>query len=212
MVLRVNPEKKEEKERVAHTLLRATVRLASAHGFASLGLREVAREAAIAPTSFYRHFADMEQLGLSLIHSLVVPVLAGFLERGREAWTATGSDDPSELVFAVATHALVGVQDDPELTRFLVAERVGAVASFRAALAKHLEQLSKALQQAFRESPARRPLPAYAADALVVLILTACGRALEDGAAVPALGDELRQQLRLILTVTLTARTETGAA
>jgi AcrR family transcriptional regulator len=210
MVLRVNPEKKEEKERVAHTLLRATLRLASAHGFASLGLREVAREAEIAPTSFYRHFADMEQLGLALIRGMVAPFVAGFLQRGREAWTATESDDPAELVFAVATHALADVQDDPELTRFLVAERVGAVPSFRAALAGQLELLSKALQQAFRESTTRRPLPAYAADALVVLMLTTCGRALEAGAAVPALGDELRQQLGLVLTVTLTARAGTA--
>ncbi|HEX6241161.1 MAG TPA: TetR family transcriptional regulator [Polyangiales bacterium] len=209
MVLRVNPEKKEEKERVAHTLLRATLRLASAHGFASLGLREVAREAAIAPTSFYRHFADMEQLGLALIHGLVARFLADFLERGREAWQTTGSDDPSELVFALATHALAGVKADPELGRFLVAERVGAVASFRAAIAKQLEQLSNTLQQGFRESATHRPLPAYAADALVVLILTACGRALDAEASMPALGDELRQQLRLILTVT---RASQGAA
>lgn len=202
MVLRVNPEKKEEKERVAHTLLRATLRLASAHGFASLGLREVAREAAIAPTSFYRHFADMEQLGLSLIDGLVAPSVSKVLSRAHEAWGETESEDPAELVFHVGMHALSVVQEDPELTRFLVAERVGAVASFRAALARQLEQLSKALQQAFRESSARGPLPAFAADALVVLMLTACGRALEEGASLPALGDELRQQLALILTVT----------
>jgi AcrR family transcriptional regulator len=209
MVLRVNPEKKEEKERVAHTLLRATLRLASAHGFASLGLREVAREAEIAPTSFYRHFADMEQLGLSLIDSLVAPFVASFLERGREHWGTAKSDDPSELVLAVARHALARVHEDPELTRFLVAERVGAVPSFRAALAKQLDALSRELQETFRETKTRKPLPAYAADALVVLIVTACGRALDEAAAKPALGDELQQQLRLLLTVTLTTQ---GAA
>lgn len=201
MVLRVNPEKKEEKERVAHTLLRATLRLASAHGFASLGLREVAREAAIAPTSFYRHFADMEQLGLALIDGLVGPFLSGWHERGREAWAATESDDPAQLVFAVASHALAGVQEDAELTRFLVAERVGSVGSFRAALAAQLDQLSKALQQTFRDGNSKHALPAFAADALIVLILHACARSLEEGAARPALGDELRQQLALVLSI-----------
>jgi AcrR family transcriptional regulator len=200
MVLRINPEKKEEKERVAHNLLRATLRLASAHGFAGLGLREVAREAAIAPTSFYRHFSDMEQLGLALIDGLVGPFVGGFLVRAKEAWSDTGSVDPAELVFALGTHALAGVQADPELMRFVLAERVGCVGSFRAALTRQLSLLSKALQQHFRDSPSKRTLPAFAADAVLVLILDACARALEEGAEIPALGDALRQQLRLLLT------------
>src|ERR1051326_2609886 len=57
-VVRINPEKKEDRERVARELLRVPLRLAAAHGFVSLGLREVSRAADIAPTSFYRHFAD----------------------------------------------------------------------------------------------------------------------------------------------------------
>lgn len=206
MVLRVNPEKKEEKERVAHTLLRATLRLASAHGFASLGLREVARQASIAPTSFYRHFPDMEQLGLTLIADLVGPFVSGWLTRGHAAWSVTDGDDPAELVLAVATHALAGVQEDAELMRFLLAERNGSVPSFRRALAEQFLQLSKALQQAFRERPKSRLLPTYAADALVVLMLDACARALEDSTSKPALGDELRQQLQLVLRVTESAR------
>jgi AcrR family transcriptional regulator len=200
MVLRINLGKKEEKERVAHNLLRATLRLASAHGFSGLGLREVAREAAIAPTSFYRHFSDMEQLGLALIEGLVGPFVAGFLVRAKEAWSGTGSEDPAELVFALGTHALAGVQADPELMRFLLAERVGSVSSFRAALSRQLSLLSKALQQDFRDSQGKRALPAFAADALLVLILDACARALEEGAESHALGDALRQQLRLVLT------------
>jgi AcrR family transcriptional regulator len=206
MVLRVNPEKKEEKERVAHTLLRATLRLASAHGFGSLGLREVAREASIAPTSFYRHFSDMEQLGLTLIAELVGPFVSGWLTRGQAAWLSTESDDPAELVLAVATHALAGAHEDPELMRFLLAERVGSVRVFRAALSEQFLQLSKALQQAFRERAKQRVLPAYAVDALLVLLLDACARALEEGALKPALGDELRQQLQLLLRVTEKAR------
>ncbi len=35
--------------------------------FASLSLREVAREAGIAPTSFYRHFRDVDELGLTMV-------------------------------------------------------------------------------------------------------------------------------------------------
>jgi Bacterial regulatory proteins, tetR family len=56
MVVRRKQDHKEEKEKVRRALLAATLRLAAPYGFASLSLREVAREAGIAPTSFYRHF------------------------------------------------------------------------------------------------------------------------------------------------------------
>src|SRR6185295_12255977 len=96
MVLRVKPEKREEKDRTREELQRAALRLGAAHGFASLGLREVAREAAIAPTSFYRHFEDMEALGLSLIRDKLEPLLVGWAD----ALERSG-DEAVELVDAV---------------------------------------------------------------------------------------------------------------
>ena len=41
--------------------------LASGRSFDTLSLREIAKLAGIAPTSFYRHFHDMESLGLALM-------------------------------------------------------------------------------------------------------------------------------------------------
>lgn len=38
--------------------------------FASISLREVAKGAGVVPTSFYRHFSDMEELGLNLVDDL----------------------------------------------------------------------------------------------------------------------------------------------
>ena len=38
--------------------------------FASLGIREVARQAEVVPTSFYRHFRNMDDLGLQLVDEL----------------------------------------------------------------------------------------------------------------------------------------------
>lgn len=45
----------------------AAAELTSGRSFDTLSLREVAKLAGIAPTSFYRHFHDMEGLGLALI-------------------------------------------------------------------------------------------------------------------------------------------------
>jgi TetR/AcrR family transcriptional regulator, fatty acid biosynthesis regulator len=36
-------------------------------GFTSLSLREVTREIGVVPASFYRHFKDMDELGLALV-------------------------------------------------------------------------------------------------------------------------------------------------
>ncbi len=46
----------------------AALRLMSeGRSFTSLGLREITREAGVVPTSFYRHFSDLDELGLALV-------------------------------------------------------------------------------------------------------------------------------------------------
>lgn len=57
----------EQKERTRVALLDAALRLLENKSFSSLGLREVAREAGVTPTAFYRHFDSIEELGLVLI-------------------------------------------------------------------------------------------------------------------------------------------------
>jgi AcrR family transcriptional regulator len=47
----------------------AVAQLAAGRSFDTLSLREVAKLSGIAPTSFYRHFHDMEDLGLALIEA-----------------------------------------------------------------------------------------------------------------------------------------------
>ena len=59
--------RREQKERTRTALLDAALRLLEGKSFGSLGLREVAREAGVVPTAFYRHFDSMEELGLALI-------------------------------------------------------------------------------------------------------------------------------------------------
>lgn len=62
------PTRAEQKLKTRRSLMDAALRQLSAdRGFGSLSLREVAREAGIAPTSFYRHFSDLDELGLALV-------------------------------------------------------------------------------------------------------------------------------------------------
>jgi TetR/AcrR family transcriptional regulator, fatty acid biosynthesis regulator len=198
--LRVNPEKKEEKERVTQALLRVTLRLAATHGFVSLGLREVSRAADIAPTSFYRHFADMEELGLALIEELGGRFVG--------SWTEPDGAAPAgpERTFAViAARALAAVSEDPELLRFILAERVGAIPSFRAAIYEKLSVVRGAIREGFVGELAVDPVKARAplsdaADAATTLLLEACGQALDRGGEhVPALREQLLRQIRVLL-------------
>lgn len=165
--MRASPEKKEEKERVRLALLRATLHVAAAHGFASLGLREVAREAGIAPTSFYRHFADMDELGRALINEFVGPVLTQ-LEASVKQAAAAKTDVPTALVDA----AFEAVAQDRELVRFLLAEQAGAFASFRANLREKLDALAQGLLAASQCDPGM-------ARAAVVVLLDELNRLLE---------------------------------
>src|SRR3546814_6535931 len=45
----------------------ALTRMNDGHSFPSISLREVTREAGVVPTAFYRHFLDMDELGLALV-------------------------------------------------------------------------------------------------------------------------------------------------
>ena len=58
----------ERKLRTRSSLLDAALTLMTqGRSFTSLGLREITREAGVVPTSFYRHFRDMDELGLALV-------------------------------------------------------------------------------------------------------------------------------------------------
>ena len=187
--MRIDPEKKEDRERVAHTLLRVTLRLAAAHGFVSLGLREVSRAADIAPTSFYRHFADMEELGHELIENVAGPFVDGWIAPERAA------SKPEDAVLRIAGRALAGAAEDPELMRFILAEQRGAILTFRKALAAKLSAVSRAVCDAIEG-----PSPEQAADAVLSLILAACAELLDRGPTeTPAISERLASQIRWLL-------------
>jgi AcrR family transcriptional regulator len=193
--VRISPEKKEDRERVAHTLLRVTLRLAYAHGFVSLGLREVSRAADIAPTSFYRHFADMEELGRALIESLAGPFVEQWIARAQ-------ADAPAQQSFAlaVAREAIAGAADDPEVMRFILSEHTGAIGPFRAALGAKLSAVSTAVGTALSADGSDADSAATVGDAVVVLVLGACNEFLDAGNDhATAVTDRVSSQIRLLL-------------
>jgi TetR/AcrR family transcriptional regulator, fatty acid biosynthesis regulator len=193
--VRINPEKKEDRERVAHSLLRVTLRLAYAHGFVSLGLREVSRAADIAPTSFYRHFADMEELGRALVEDLAGPFIEQWCARAR-----TGAPARESFALAVAREAIAGAAEDPELMRFILAEHAGAIGTFRTALGRKLSAVSAAVGTSLSADGSDADSAVTAGHAVVALVLGACNELLDAGSehAIAVTG-RVSSQIRLLL-------------
>lgn len=80
----------ERKQRTRESLLDAALKLMSeGRSFTSLGLREITREAGVVPTSFYRHFRDMDELGLALVEDGGM-TLRRMLREARKAGVPSG--------------------------------------------------------------------------------------------------------------------------
>ena len=67
-------------------LMEAALRLTStSRSLSSLGLRELAREAGLNPNTFYRHFRDVDDLGLSVIGEIATLLRQPLRDLRREA-------------------------------------------------------------------------------------------------------------------------------
>ncbi len=118
----------ERKQRTRQALLDAALELLEEQGFSSLSLRQVTRAAGIVPTAFYRHFEDMEQLGLALLDESF---------RTLRAMLREARSDPRtyEHVIRNSIDVLVGyVHQHDTHFRFIARERYSGVAALRHAI------------------------------------------------------------------------------
>lgn len=123
------PPKSHRRRKTYDALLDAALQLTAAgRSFASLSLREVARAAGVVPTAFYRHFEDMDELGLTLVEQSS----AALRELMREARSAPLP--PEHLVRNSVSAFFDFVRDHRPLFLFLVRERTGGSAQVREAL------------------------------------------------------------------------------
>lgn len=120
--------RQERKQRTRRALLDAALSLLEEESFSSLSLRQVTRSAGIVPTAFYRHFDDMEQLGLVLIDESFRTL--------REMIRAVRSDPRTdEHVIRNSVEILVGyVHEHDTHFRFIARERFGGVLALRRAI------------------------------------------------------------------------------
>lgn len=167
----------EQKLQTRRKLIEVALELSAQKGFSSLSLREVAQSAGLTPAAFYRHFRDMEDLGLSLLDEVGLS-LRRLLRNARKDSAATDN----LTVFSIETF-MKYVNENANLFRLLLGERQGASDSFRKAihsemdlfisdLTEDLERFSLARQETLR-------YPSYVAEAIVAVVFTVGAEALD---------------------------------
>ena len=135
------------KQRTRQTLLDAALRLLEQQSLSSLGLREVTREAGIAPAAFYRHFTDLAQLGVALVEESFGSLHAMVREiRGR-------GGDADEVIGRSVDVIAAHVHQHRAHFRFLARERHGGVAAVRAAIAAELDGFVRDLVEDLSQQP-----------------------------------------------------------
>ena len=130
---RPSTERAERKERTRRKLLDAALELVEARGFAALSLRELTRAAGVAPAAFYRHFANVDELGLVLVDESF-GTLGDMLRDARAARTP-----PEHLIDASIDVLVRHVRDHRSHFRFLSRELAGGHSSVRQAIRKELQ-------------------------------------------------------------------------
>ena len=144
--------------------------LATGRSFDTMSLREIAKLAGIAPTSFYRHFHHMEDLGLALIEEqgkalfAVIEDVRGHVTKGQSlirSWVGAVYD------FILANQGL---------SRMIVQESLSPESPFRAASESLFLALSSDLADYLEQEAQQREVPlAYprlAANAMVSIMFT----------------------------------------
>lgn len=171
----------EQKQRTRRSLLDAALELLSAERvFSSLSLREVTRTAGIAPTSFYRHFDDMNDLGLALVEEAGL-ALRQLLRKARarikEQGTAIDTSIDTFMEYLI---------NHTDHFRLLLREHTGNSKEFRTAISQEIEYFITELEEysKLRSRDSKEPtLPAdeqYAlAEAMVTLVFNMGATALD---------------------------------
>ncbi len=186
----------QQKEKTRRQLIDAALnQLTAERSFSNLSLREVAKEAGLAPTSFYRHFADMDELGLTLVDEAGL-TLRQLMRQARLRIANGGS------VIQISVQTIMEfIESDGNIFRLLLRERSGTSAAFRAAVIREIRFFTLELCDYLQEANKLDVEVAYLqADAAVTIVFSAGSDALDidDKAELELLSKHTVQQLRFI--------------
>lgn len=147
---------KKQKEKTSQALISAALQLCAEEGYASLSLRSVARKAGIAPTSFYRHFREIDEMGVAMV-AQAKEVLDDCLAQARKKMTFPAikkSDSPAQLAKSIecmtrpfAEIFIKFFGKNNQLLHLFFQERTGSSEQMRDAIFDATDQLTVTLTE-----------------------------------------------------------------
>jgi TetR/AcrR family transcriptional regulator, fatty acid biosynthesis regulator len=189
----------ERKQQTRQALMEAALAMvATGRSFPSLSLREVTRDAGVVPASFYRHFRDMDALGLALVDETCQQ-----LRKLVRAARTTQAPGDNMLAASVSTFLLYVNANRPAF-HFLMRERYGGTKQVREAIAREIRGFTLDLAADFARFPHFNQLPRSDVEMMSTLlvntVVAGLGEMLElpadhpdaQGAIAKALTDQLR--------------------
>lgn len=193
----------EQKQKTRRSLLDGALQILSPERvFSNLSLREVTRAAGIAPTSFYRHFDDMNDLGLALVEEAGL-ALRQLLRKARtrikERGTAIDTSVDTFMEYLV---------NNTNLFRLLLREHTGNSKEFRSAINLEIQYFVTELEDYLKQrenKDARSKTPNdqsinALAEAMVTIVFHMGGLALDASKAErDILASKAKIQLRMLV-------------
>jgi AcrR family transcriptional regulator len=177
------------KRQTRQDLIQAALRLLESKSFDGLSLREVTREAGVVPTAFYRHFEDMEELGLALVEE-------SFRTLRRMLREARADPERYQRVIHSSVEILVThVHENRAHFRFIMRERFGGVSGLRHAIRSELRLFSSELATDLSRFPGLKQWPTEDLQMMAGLIVNAMVSTAEAILDVPGKSPELEEEI-----------------
>ncbi|MCV2886627.1 HTH-type transcriptional repressor FabR [Aestuariibacter sp. AA17] len=187
--------RQQQKQKTRRAIIEAAFALLDEQrSISSISLREVARAAGIAPTSFYRHFSDIDELGLTLVDE------GGLALRQLMRQARTRIESGGGVISTSVDTFLEFVTANSNVFRLLLREHTGTSPAFRAAVLREIQHFTEELTDyTMTTSSLHRDYAKLQAEAMVKLVFSVGAEAIDlNKEQRKELALRLKQQLRFI--------------
>lgn len=160
--------REEKKRQTRKSLMDSALYLVGlGDNFSNISLREVAKNAGVVPTAFYRHFKDMEELGLNLVDEL------GMMLR-KLMRTTRQQQQPAEKMVSISVELYVEyVTEHRNLFVFMAQCRTGGTPALRNAIRSELGYFATELATDIRNLSTLPNIDTKDLEGIATLIITA---------------------------------------
>ncbi|GAC20071.1 HTH-type transcriptional repressor FabR [Paraglaciecola arctica] len=201
--------RQEQKLRTRRSIIEAAfLLLDEQRSLSSISLREVARAAGIAPTSFYRHFKDIDELGLTLVDEAGL-ALRQLMRQARVRIASGGG-----VINTSVDTFMEFITANNNVFRLLLREHTGTSMAFRAAVLREIKHFNVELTD-YTISTTGLPykIANLQAEAMVKLVFSAGAEALDASAEQKAnVAERVKLQLRFVVNGALQAKAEQSSS